>query len=297
MGYRILPGLYAVGKPGADSHVFVTANYKLSFDNLRKNLDSMDAWILVLDTKGVNVWCAAGKGTFGTEEIVRRVKSINLASIVRHGTLILPQLGASGVAAHIVTKQTGFRVIYGPIRAHDIPEFIRNGFKADQKMRTVTFTLKERLAVTPIELVQSWKIVLGALVLHIISRLLAGNLFDRSAIVSFLPFLGVILLGGFVVPILLPFIPGRPFVWKGWLLGFIVTMVFIVAFPLMPIVCLAYLLLLPPISAYLALNFTGASTCTSLSGVRKEIIYAMPCLIFSAVAGIILYLIDAWRMS
>ena len=71
--YRINPGLYAVGHPTSASDVFVTANYKLSFDTLRKNLDGMDGWILVLDTKGINVWCAAGKKTFGTAELVRQI--------------------------------------------------------------------------------------------------------------------------------------------------------------------------------------------------------------------------------
>jgi CO dehydrogenase/acetyl-CoA synthase gamma subunit (corrinoid Fe-S protein) len=66
MHYRVDPGLYAVGSPNTDSPVLVSANYKLSFNTLRSNLDGLDAYILVLDTKGINVWCAAGKGTFGT---------------------------------------------------------------------------------------------------------------------------------------------------------------------------------------------------------------------------------------
>ena len=50
--YRVNPGLYAIGSPGPESDVFVTANYKLSFDALRKNLKGENGWILVLDTKG-----------------------------------------------------------------------------------------------------------------------------------------------------------------------------------------------------------------------------------------------------
>ncbi len=61
MNYKIDPGLYAVASPTAKSPVFVTANYKLSFDHLRRHLGGLDAWLLVLDTKGINVWCAAGK--------------------------------------------------------------------------------------------------------------------------------------------------------------------------------------------------------------------------------------------
>ena len=97
--YRVAPGLYIVGKPGAESPVLVTANYKLSFDSLRKELGGIDAWILVLDTMGVNVWCAAGKRTFSTEEVIRQVNGVGLDKLVTHRELILPQLGAPGVSA------------------------------------------------------------------------------------------------------------------------------------------------------------------------------------------------------
>jgi hypothetical protein len=66
--YMVDPGLYALGRPDEKSPVLVTANYKMSFDRLRRALPGRNAWILVLDTKGINVWCAAGKGTFGTAE-------------------------------------------------------------------------------------------------------------------------------------------------------------------------------------------------------------------------------------
>ena len=79
MDYRVEPGLYAVGSPTADSPVLVSANYKMSFDRLRSALPGVDAWILVLDTKGINVWCAAGKGTFGTDELVRRIEAARAA--------------------------------------------------------------------------------------------------------------------------------------------------------------------------------------------------------------------------
>jgi acetyl-CoA decarbonylase/synthase complex subunit gamma len=94
MHYTVPPGLYAVGEPTPESDVFVTANYKLSFDILRRELKEMDAWVLVLDTKSINVWCAAGKGTFGTNELVQRISAAKLDKVVSHRRLILPQLGA-----------------------------------------------------------------------------------------------------------------------------------------------------------------------------------------------------------
>ncbi len=157
MHYTIEPGLYALGKPDEKSPVLVTANYKMSFDKLREALPGRDMWILVLDTKGINVWCASGKGTFGTMELVGRIESSGLSQIVSHRELILPQLSGPGVAAHHVKKLSGFKVIYGPIRAKDLLTFLDYGFKATQEMRLKTFTTWERIVLIPMELVGAMK--------------------------------------------------------------------------------------------------------------------------------------------
>ncbi len=288
MSYRVYPGLYAVGKPDADAPVLVTANYKLTFDSLRKHLEGINAWILVLDTKGVNVWCAAGKGTFGTEELIRRVKAVNLSLVVRHRRLILPQLGAPGVAAHVVTAKTGFKVTYGPIRAADLPRFLENGLRADPGMRIVSFTLLERLVVAPVQLVQAWKIALAALIFHVISQYPQGNIISWSMILGFLPYMGTILVGCLLVPALLPWIPGASLAFKGWLAGAFATIIYTVFHGYQSPETIVYLLVLPAVSSYLALNFTGATPYTSLSGVKKEMRFALPLLTFSAVLGIVL---------
>ena len=97
MDYSVEPGVYAVGMPDEKSDIFVSANYKLSFDTLRKELEGLNAWILVIDTKGINVWCAAGKGTFGTDEIIFRIKSHKLDDLVGHKRIVLPQIGRAHV--------------------------------------------------------------------------------------------------------------------------------------------------------------------------------------------------------
>lgn len=53
--YKVAPSLYAVGQPSKQSPVLVTANDKLSFDALRHRIEGVDAWLLVLDTRGINV--------------------------------------------------------------------------------------------------------------------------------------------------------------------------------------------------------------------------------------------------
>ena len=157
--YKVNPGLYCTGKPVDDSPVFVTANYKLSFDNLRRALSGMDAWILVVDTRGVNVWCAAGKRTFSDDEIALQVKRTGLEKIVTHRELILPQFAAIGVAVHKLRKKSEFTGIFGPLRANDIREFMRKNKQADETMRAVTFTFVERLVLVPVEIFLIWKTI------------------------------------------------------------------------------------------------------------------------------------------
>lgn len=289
--YKISPGLYGVGEPTDQSPVLVTANYKMSFDSLRKELADIDAWILVLDTKGINVWCAAGKGTFGTGEIVHRIEAVGLARLVSRRTLILPQLGAPGVAAHEVFKQSGFRVIYGPVRAGDLKAFIVAGMKATTDMRTVRFRFTDRIVLTPIELVHLIRPLAIAIVIIIITNLLGIRFI--SSFRDLIPYLGAVLIGCVVVPAILPWVPGRAFAWKGWLLGFIWALLinayytWNVSAPISWRLALFHLLILPPISSYLAMNFTGSSTYTSLSGVKKEMRIWLPIIIGSAGIGII----------
>ena len=160
-----------LGNPDNNSPVLVTANYKMSFDYLRRELSGRNVWILVLDTKGINVWCAAGKGTFGTEELIKRIASSGLKEIVSHRQLILPQLGAPGVAAHTVKKISGFKVYYGPIRAKDLPAYLDSGMETTPAMRIMTFPLKDRAVLIPIEFVAAVKpFLIIAPVLFILGR-------------------------------------------------------------------------------------------------------------------------------
>jgi hypothetical protein len=283
---RVDPGLYALGNPTPASSVFVTANYTLSFDALRSSLAGMDAYVLVLDTGGINVWCAAGKGTFGTQELVHRIQETSLHQIVDHRKLFLPQLGGPGVAAHEVKTQSGFNVEYGPVRADDLPEYLRNG-GATPEMRRVRFRLRDRLILVPVELVQ---VLLPMFIAGLVLFLIGGILPALAAAAALLA--GVVLF-----PILLPWIPTPNFSTKGLVLGGIVVLPFAVAAFLEGTDgslwiqagwALAYLLVLPPVTAFLSLNFTGATTFTSRTGVKREIFSYIPVMAWMFGVGLVL---------
>lgn len=299
--YSIAPGLYAIGTPAGASPVLVTANYKMTFDILRRDLQGHDVWLLVLDTKGINVWCAAGKGTFGSDELLRQVRRSNLQQVVEHRTLILPQLAAPGVAAHRVAKECGFKVTYGPVRSSDLPRFLADGQKSTAAMRRVTFDFVDRLVLTPVELVNMRRQILGGLLVLLVLGGIGRQIFSftaawqRGGSAAAAGLLGV-LTGAVLVPALLPWLPGRMFAVKGAIAGVLT------AFPLLLFFhtslgwlnALALLALVAAVASWCAMHFTGSSTFTSPSGVEKEMRRAIPAQAAALLAGGICWLAGAF---
>jgi len=300
MNYTVDPGLYALGHPDLHSDVFVSANYKLSFDVLRSALPGINAWILVLNTNGINVWCAAGKRTFGTAELVNKIRISRLADVVDHRRLIVPQLGAPGIAAHEVKKQTGFKVIYGPVRAADIPVFVASGYQATSAMRHKDFPIAERIVLVPMELIPALKyMILIVPVMFIAGGFFGTGTFTDNAMANSLFAIFMIAAGltaGTVItPIALPWLPGKAFSFKAAFAGLTFSVLIAALFMIFssdtlsagPVIALS--LLATGLSSFLGMNFTGASTYTSLSGVRKEMKRAVPFQILTVVSGLIIW--------
>lgn len=298
MKYTVNPGLYAVGEPGRQSEVLVTANYRMTFDLVRSSLSGVDAWLLVLDTGGVNVWCAAGKGTFGTRELVSRITASNLTRVVDHRRLIVPQLGAVGVAAHRVKEESGFTVLYGPVEARDIKEYLARGLRASPAMRRKVFPVRARAALIPMELVPALKY---AAVIAAAMALFSG-LFGPGSILSDILFFGkasaisllaAVIAGAVLVPLLLPWLPGKAFSLKGFWIGLgaaLGVFFFILRVTGNTLSAAAWVLLVPALTSFLAMNFTGSSTYTSLSGVRREMRIAVPLQAAGSILGAALWL-------
>ena len=299
--YKIAPGLYCVGDPGPESDVLVTANYKLTFDVLRKEIGGLDLWILVLDTRGINVWCAAGKGLFGTQELLHQLRRTRLDEVVSHRRLIAPQLGATGLSAREVKKESGFSVIWGPIRARDIRTFIESGLRAETAMRRVDFPLRDRLVLTPIELSAAIKPALIAIVAAFIISGIGPNIYNFSTALSrgLFAATGMVLAlvcGAILGPVLLPWLPWRAFSAKGALVGFVGWIVAVAMFGGGTGWAdgLALLLFMAALSSFLTMNFTGSTPFTSPSGVEKEMRRAMPLQAGAVVLALVLWLAGGW---
>lgn len=295
--YKVVPGLYCVGNPTPESPVLVTCNYKLTFDMVRKELKGTDAWLLIADTRGINVWCAAGKDLFSTEEIMLSVTSSRLAEIVSHRELILPQLGATGVAAHKVRKGCGFKVTYGPVWASDLPAFMENRKTATEAMRTVTFTLAQRVELIPVELFTLGKPLLCIALAAFLLSGIGPDIFSVSAawergLAALCATIAGILAGNILVPVFLSRLPWRMFSPKGALMGLAVGTLNGLLFTSFLTLgdSVALVLWSSAVGSYLAMNFTGSTPFTSPTGVEKEMRRFIPLQIATSLLALITWI-------
>jgi hypothetical protein len=200
-----------------------------------------------------------------------------------------------------VKKLSGFKVIYGPILAKDLPAFIEAGKKATPEMRRKTFPAWERAVLIPIELVHvlKWLIILLP-ALFLLGGLAGGGTFWQNALTHGVFAVAALILslimGAVLTPLLLPYLPGRAFALKGFFLSLLGVIFLLVVFSGGGMNWagiaerLAWVLLVPSLTAFLAMNFTGASTYTSLSGVKKEMSWALPLEIGGAALGLVFWL-------
>lgn len=138
-------GLIAIGHPDADSPVLLTGNFHLTVQRVKRALAGLDCWLLVANSRGVNVWCAATGGLLTNHDVISALKTSGIEDRVNQHEVILPQLAATGVDGKAIRLKTHWKVLWGPVEADDIPDFLARGRKKTQAMRTVTFPWTRRL--------------------------------------------------------------------------------------------------------------------------------------------------------
>lgn len=173
--HRAGTGMFPVGNPQEDSPVLLTGNYTETVRRLKKVLKGEDAWILVANSKGINVWCAAGGGHFTHHDVISAIITSGAEEKTTSHTLILPQLGATGIERKKITEATGWKAIWGPARLEDLPAFIKQGHMATPKQRFMRFPLWERM-----EMATLWGIPMVIIGFVIFS--LAGGLFTGLSV-------------------------------------------------------------------------------------------------------------------
>lgn len=146
----IEPGIYQSGNPGKKSPIIVTANYYYTYVKVMGNLKETDAWVLCVDTNGINVWCAARGGDFGNEQLLEAINATNIQDLTNSRTLILPQLAAGGVALPRLPEEPEdfpFSIEYGPIWSKYLKEYLKkeSGRRKTPEMKRAKFTISHRI--------------------------------------------------------------------------------------------------------------------------------------------------------
>ncbi len=145
----IEPGIYKSGNPDEKSPIIVTANYEFTYIKVMRDLKGLDAWVLCVDSNGINVWCAARGNDFGNKQLLEAIEATGIKNIAKKKTLLLPQLSAGGIAIPQLPKNSEkfpFRVRYGPVWSKSIPQFLdENPAQKPDRMKLAKFTLYHRI--------------------------------------------------------------------------------------------------------------------------------------------------------
>ncbi|UCF99889.1 MAG: 4Fe-4S binding protein [Spirochaetaceae bacterium] len=183
-------GVYPGGVyPGVHPPVLVTGNFELTLRRVCSALRNLDCWLLVCESRGVNVWCASMAGYFTTDSVVRAIQTTNLAERVSGRTLILPQLCASSISLEELKTRTGFSAHFGPLYIRDMQRFLKN--PSDPAIRQADFPLGARL-----------EMALGSPLLLSIVVTLVYNFIGLGHLLVVLPLLYLAsLIQGFIFPV------------------------------------------------------------------------------------------------
>jgi ubiquinone/menaquinone biosynthesis C-methylase UbiE len=141
---HVPPGVYKIGNPNKNSPVLVTANYYWTVNSVYNTLhrDDIDCFLLIIDSDGINVWCAAGGGHFTHTQILEAIQVFDLKDFIDHTSLILPQLSATGVDRKVLSK-SGWKPIFGPIDIKNVKSFLQT-FTKNSETAKIDFKIPFR---------------------------------------------------------------------------------------------------------------------------------------------------------
>jgi NAD-dependent dihydropyrimidine dehydrogenase PreA subunit len=140
--------------------VLLTGNFGLTVKRVLRALEGIDAYLLIANSRGINVWCAATGGHLTNHDVISVLKTSGIENLVDHRQVILPQLAATGIEGTIIHLKTGWKVAWGPVYATSIPQFLRGGLEKTPQMRTVRFAWPQRL-----EMAVAWAFPISLLTL------------------------------------------------------------------------------------------------------------------------------------
>jgi len=192
-------GLIEIGNPGPNSPVFLTCSFHLTVQRVKRALKGMDCYLLVSNSRGINVWCGAAGGYLNNHTLISVLKTSDIKDRVHHRKVIAPQLAACGVDRKVIAQKTGWTLIWGPVYARHIPAFLKNERKKTPEMRAVKFSLLQRIEAA----------VMWAFPLSLAAALLTGWFWPQMIVSSLLFIWGISFLVFGLFPIYSQWLFGR----------------------------------------------------------------------------------------
>jgi ubiquinone/menaquinone biosynthesis C-methylase UbiE len=148
----VSPGVYMIGQPGRGSPVLLTGNFLASVEAVRRGMAGGAAYVVLEDTSGWNVWCAADAGRFNGAKAAALLELYDLPRLVEHRRIVVPRLG--GRVRPQLAALSGWDVVVGPLEARDLPMFLASGLGPEMRSLERMYRLPERVRVGVLTLVQ-----------------------------------------------------------------------------------------------------------------------------------------------
>jgi ubiquinone/menaquinone biosynthesis C-methylase UbiE len=273
----IEPGIYQSGNPTRKSPIIVTANYDFTYIKVMRDLKDIDVWVLVIDTNGINVWCAARGNDFGNQQVLEAIEATGVQNYTKNELLLLPQLSAGGVSMPNLSKKSKnfpFKAKYGPIWSKYIPEYLKN--KPVQKpanMKLAKFNIfhRTRAFITHTTFLLR-KVFFYPIIASLIIFLVVFPWFNKLYWV--IDFILWIITSNLIISFLFPLSNfTRKFILKGLVFGIITIIILGGTFWILQ-KPFAYILLNTPmifwISFFSTMSFSGYSMSTSPREIQEE---------------------------
>jgi acetyl-CoA decarbonylase/synthase complex subunit gamma len=123
---QVEPGIYPIGEPTADSPVFVTTNFSLTYFIVGGEIENsgLSAWLVVPECEGMSVLTAWAAGKFSGASIAKFCKEAGLEDKVNRRDIVIPGFVAQ-ISGELEDSLPGWRVLVGPQEAADLESFIK----------------------------------------------------------------------------------------------------------------------------------------------------------------------------
>ena len=123
---QVKPGLYTVGDPNAQSPLFFTTNFSLTYFTVRADIEKskIPVWLLVVDTDGQSVMTAFAAGKLTPESVAKAFDAEKVREKCSRNEVIIP--GQVSRMSGKLGELTGMKIVVGPRESSGIPKMLKS---------------------------------------------------------------------------------------------------------------------------------------------------------------------------